>query len=244
MKRNKKINFIKTILIVVVFLVIIGLILYLFPLMKNLSTQEGQVEFKKQIEKTGIWGFLTLFGLEIAKMFLIVIPGEPIELLAGMCYGGWGGFLFILISVILVTTSIILLVKKFGIKFVYNLCGEEKVKKIYKSKVFKNKKAVEWIVIILFLIPGTPKDLLVYISALLPIAPLKTIIICVVTRIPSIISSTFVGANLAIGDWKMSLKIYVITFVLAGVLIWVINKLDKTKTTEKILKTMKEDNRN
>lgn len=244
MKKKNIIKFVKTLLFIFVIIIIIGLIIYLFPFIKNLSTTEGQVEFKNQIEKTGIWGFLTLFGLEVSKMFLIVIPGEPIELLAGICYGGLGGFLFILISVILVTTSIVLLVKKFGAKFVYSLFGEEKVKKLEKNRLFKNKKAIEWILIILFLIPGTPKDLLVYVSALLPITPLKTIIICVITRIPSIISSTFVGANLAMGDWKMSLKIYVLTFLSVGIFIWIINKFDRTKTTEKILKTIKEDNQN
>ena len=69
------------------------------------------------------------------------------------------------------------MVRKLGKKFVYDFCDEEKVKKIENSKIFKNPKKIEWIMIILFLIPGTPKDLLVYIAALLPINPLRFIII-------------------------------------------------------------------
>ena len=63
----------------------------------------------------------------------------------------------------MVTSSVVLLVKKYGKKFVYSLCGKERVKKIEKSKLFRNKKTIEWVVMVLFLIPGTPKDLLVYI---------------------------------------------------------------------------------
>ena len=117
-----------------------------------------------------------LFGLQFAQIFLIVIPGEPIEILAGMCYGGIGGLIFITISAAIITTMIVFLVRKLGRKFVYDFCSEEKIKKIENSKLFKNTKKIELIMIILFMVPGTPKDLLVYIAALLPIKPLRFIL--------------------------------------------------------------------
>ena len=61
-------------------------------------------------------------------------------------------------------------VRKFGRKFVYSFCSEERIKKIENSKLFKNPKKIEWIMLILFLIPGTPKDLLVYILSLIHIS--------------------------------------------------------------------------
>ena len=59
--------------------------------------------------------------------------------------------------------------------------------------------------LILFLIPGTPKDLLVYVAGLLPIKPIKFILISTFARFPSVITSTLAGDRLAIGDWKMSI---------------------------------------
>lgn len=241
MSRKSKIKLFKIILAILVGIIIIGVTIYLFPVMKKLTTIEGQLEFEKRVNESGIIGMLMLFGLQVAQVFLIILPGEPIEILAGMCYGGIGGTIFITISVAIITTIIFFLVKKLGKRFVYDIYDEEKIKKIEKSKLFKNPKKIEWIMIILFIIPGTPKDLLVYISGLLPINPIKMILISTFARLPSVVSSTFAGEKLMQGDLTASLKIYMVTFILVGIVIFIINKLDKTKTTEEALKSIQKE---
>lgn len=239
MSKNNKVKIFKIILTIMVLILIIGIIAYLFPVMKNLSSLEGQVAFKQKVEDSGILGMLSLFGLQVAQIFLIIVPGEPIEILAGMCYGGLWGTVFIMISAFIISTTIFLLVRKFGKKFVYSFCSEEKVKKIENSKLFNNPKKIEMIMLILFLIPGTPKDLLVYIAGLLPIKPVKFILISSIARFPSVISSTLAGENLAVGDWKMSIILYAIVFLLVAILVFIINKFDKDKTTNEALKIIK-----
>lgn len=237
---STKTKIFKYTLLILVILILIGLTVYLFPIIRNLSTAEGQLKFKNKVSEVGILGILVLFGLQFAQIFLAILPGEPIEVLAGMCYGGLGGFVFITISLLIINAIIFLAVKKYGRKFVYSFCNKEKIKKIENSKLFKNPKKIEWIMIILFLIPGTPKDILVYIAGLLPINSLRFIFISTFARFPSIISSTFVGSNLVKGDWKFSIIIYAVTFIIVGILIFVINKLDKDKTAEKAIKIIKE----
>ena len=239
MSKNNKVKIFKIILTIMVLILIIGIIAYLFPVTKNLSSLEGQVAFKQKVEDSGILGMLSLFGLQVAQIFLIIVPGEPIEILAGMCYGGLLGTVFIMISAFIISTTIFLLVRKFGKKFVYSFCSEEKVKKIENSKLFNNPKKIEMIMLILFLIPGTPKDLLVYIAGLLPIKPLKFILISSIARFPSVISSTLAGENLAVGDWKMSIILYAIVFILVAIIVFIINKFDKDKTTNEALKIIK-----
>ncbi len=241
MSRKTKIKIFRIILAVIAIAIIIAVLAYLIPVMKNLSTVEGQEAFKNKVNDSGMIGLLMLFGLQVAQIFLFILPGEPIEILAGMCYGGWGGLLFITISVCIITTGIFFLVRKLGRKFVYDFYNEEKVKKIENSKIFKNPKKIEWIMIILFMIPGTPKDLLVYIAGLLPIKPLRFILISTFARLPSVVSSTFAGNTLMKGDWKSSLVIYAITFLLVGVVVFVINKFDKSKVTQEALKSIQDD---
>ena len=241
MSRKSKIKILRILLAIIAVAIIIGIIIYLIPVMKNLSTVEGQEAFRNKVNDSGFLGLLMLFGLQVAQIFLIILPGEPIEILAGMCYGGWGGLLFITISVFILTTAIFFLVRKLGRKFVYDICDEEKVKKIENSKLFKNPKKIEWIMIILFMIPGTPKDLLVYIAGLLPIKPLRFILISTFARLPSVVSSTFAGNTLMKGDWQSSLVIYAITFTLVGIIIFIANKFDKSKTTEEALKSIQKD---
>ena len=241
MSRKTKIKIFRIILVIIAVVIIVGVLAYLIPVMKNLSTVGGQEAFKNKVNDSGFVGLLMLFGLQVAQVFLFILPGEPIEILAGMCYGGWGGLLFITVSVCIIATGIFFLVRKLGRKFVYDFCDENKVKKIENSKLFKNPKKIEWIMIILFMVPGTPKDLLVYIAGLLPIKPLRFILISTFARLPSVVSSTFAGNTLMKGAWRSSLVIYAITFLLVGVVVFIINKFDKSKVTEEALKSIQED---
>lgn len=197
MSRKNKVKIFKIFLTIIVLSLFLGIIIYLFPIMKDLSTLEGQIAFKEKVDNSGILGMLSLFGLQVAQIFLIIVPGEPIEILAGMCYGSLWGTVFIMVSAFIISTTIFLLVRKFGRKFVYDFCDKSKVEKIENSKVFQNPKKIEFIMLILFLIPGTPKDLLVYVAGLLPIKPLKFIIISTFARFPSVITSTLAGENVA-----------------------------------------------
>lgn len=239
MMKLKKTTIFKIILAIIALAICIAVIIYLFPIVKNLSTQEGQLEFKEKIDNLGFLGLLMLFGIQFAQIFLIVIPGEPIEILAGMCYGGIGGTIFITVSAAILTTFILFMVRRLGRKFVYEFCSKEQIEKIENSKLMKNTEKIEFIMLILFLIPGTPKDLLVYIGGLLPIKPLRFILISTFARLPSVISSTFAGENIASGDWIFSIIIYVATFIIIGLIIFLVNKFDKSSTTRQILDSMK-----
>lgn len=239
MNRKSKVRIFKILLMILVVTILLGSILYLFPVMKNLSTKEGQVAFKEKVENSGIIGMLLLFGLQVAQIFLIIIPGEPVEILAGVCYGGLGGTIFIMVSASLISTVIFLLVRKYGRKFVYNFCDKKKVAKIENNKLFQNPEKIEKILFILFLIPGTPKDLLVYVSGLLPVKPLRFILISTFARIPSIITSTLAGGNLAHGDWKMSIIIYLIIVALVVIIVLVGSKFDKDNVTKDAINSIK-----
>ena len=239
MSRRDKVKIFKIILMIFVVIIFIGVIIYLFPVMKDLSTTEGQIAFRDKVESSGFWGMLSLFGLQVANIFLIVVPGEPIEIIAGMCYGAFWGTIFVMASACIITIGIFFLVRKLGRKFVYDFCSKERIEKIENSKLFRNPKKIEMIMLILFLIPGTPKDLLVYLGGLLPIKASRFILISTLARIPSIISSTIAGDQLAVGQWQLGLILYAAIIVLVLIIIFIYNKFDKDKTTDEILKTIK-----
>ena len=68
MSRKAKVKIFKIILLVIVIAIIIGTIIYLMPLFKNISTVEGQLAFKQKIQESGFIGFLMLFGLQFVKL--------------------------------------------------------------------------------------------------------------------------------------------------------------------------------
>ena len=225
MKQKTKIF--KIILLVVVIAIMVAVTIYLIPTFKELSSEAGQQAFKQKVNDSGFVGFLMLFGLQFAQIFLFIIPGEPIEILAGLCYGSLWGAVFIMLSAAIISAFIYLLVHKLGREFIYEFVKPEKIEKIEKSKLFQNPQTIRYILFILFFIPGTPKDLLTYIAALLPIKPTEFILI-----------STLAGASLLKGNWKLSLIIYGVTFAIVAVVVLIMRKLDKNKITDEAIRTI------
>lgn len=239
MKKINKAKMIKLIALILVIAILLIATIYMIPIMKEIKTPEGQAQFKEKITNSGITGVLILFGLELAQVVLAILPGEPIEILAGVCFGPIWGTIFLMVSVFIVTCLIYFLVKKFGRDFIYEFFPKEKVDKLENSKLLKDEKKIELVMIILFLIPGTPKDLLVYIGALLPMKSSRFIAISTLLRFPSIISSTILGNNILAGQWKVGVIAYAVTFLITFIVIFIVNKTDKNKVTEDVIKSMK-----
>lgn len=236
---KKQIKILKITLAILVIVIIIVALAYLIPVMKNLSTTEGKIEFKNRIQNSGFLGMLLLFGLQVAQVFLFILPGEPIEILAGMCYGGIWGTVFIMASAAIISIAIFFMVRKLGQKFVYEFYDKEKVQKIENNKLFQDPKRIEIIMFILFLIPGTPKDLLVYIAGLLPIKSWRFIAISTFARIPSIVSSTFAGEKILEGNYKSAIILYGAIIAIVFIFIFILNKFDKNKVTKEAMKVIK-----
>lgn len=236
---SKKTKIFKLVLLGIALTIAIAVTAYLIPVIRELGTPEGQQAFQTRINDSGFLGVLMLFGLQFAQIFLFIIPGEPIEILAGVCYGSIWGTVFVMVSAAIISAFIYALVHKLGRKFIYDFVSKEKIEKIENNKVFQNPKTIRFLIFILFFIPGTPKDLLTYIAALLPIKPIEFIIISTIARFPSVISSTWAGASLLEGNWKASLLIYGVTFLIVAIVVIIMRKFDRDKITDEAIRTIK-----
>ncbi len=140
MSKTKKVKIFKIIILIAVITLIVGLTIYLIPILKNLNTQEGQIQFKEKINDSKMLGFLILLGLQIAQMIIAILPGEPVEILAGICFGKLWGTIFLIASVFITTILIYTLVKKYGRKFIYEFFPKQKVEKK------KNRNSYDFII--------------------------------------------------------------------------------------------------
>ena len=80
-----------------------------------------------------------------------------------MSYGAIGGLIIIFLGAFLSSFIIFFSVRKFGRNFIYSFVSKEKIEKLEKNKLFSNPKKLDTILFVLFFIPGTPKDIIVYI---------------------------------------------------------------------------------
>ena len=238
--QNKKRKIVLKITVIILSILAVALVCYaFFPLLKNINTEEGRLSFKAKVNSMGLKGFLLLYLLETVQILFVVIPGEPIELLYGMCYGSIKGAIYLTITVFLNTIIVYYIVKKFGRKVLDFFFSEEKIKKFEQKEIFNRKDKIEHILTLLFFLPGTPKDMLLYIGAFLPISKWKFICISTFARFPSVISSTLAGANIAVGDWKLGIILYAIIVIAVAILAFIYQKFDKEKITSEALKTIK-----
>ncbi|MEG2088368.1 MAG: VTT domain-containing protein, partial [Angelakisella sp.] len=164
------------------------------------------------------------------QIVVAVIPGEPIEVVAGAMYGIWGGLAVCLTGVLVGSAGIFWAVRRLGRE---RLRKTKLYPKLMNYKFLSNEEKLEAIVFLLYLIPGTPKDMLVYVCALTELPMRSFLLISTLARIPSVITSTMAGATFISGNYLLTIAIFVMTG-LAGLMgIWYHNKrFGKQKTEE------------
>ncbi len=187
---------------------ILGVTIILLPYFQRLSEPAYQDEIQRWVNGMGIGGLFVVLGGQVLQVIIAFIPGEPVELLSGALYGTVGGLVICLAGCMMASTIIFLLTKKFGKRLLYLLFSEDKLQNwrwLHESQ--KN----DMVTFILFFIPGTPKDMLTYIVGMTEMRVEKFICISTLARIPSILSSTMIGAAMRQGEWEMSLIVFFIT---------------------------------
>lgn len=236
-KDSNKVKFLFNIIKLISLLIVIAILIYatikLYPFFKNINSTEGRLELKTTIDSLGFKGILLVILLVIVQLLLAFIPGEPVEIIAGMCCGTIGGLVAVFIGIFIASCIIFFSVKKFGKDFIYSFFGKEKIDKLENNKIFSNKKKLDFVLFIIFFIPGTPKDLFIYLGGLLPVKPLNFLLISTFARFPSVITSTFCGAKLIDGNFKISVIVFVCTFIISIIGILIYNKFYSNKDTSK-----------
>lgn len=177
------------------------------PFFMRLAEPEFQAGFREWVESLGFGGWLVMLAIQMIQVIVALIPGEPVELLAGVLYGAWGGLGTCLLGLVLASALVFFSVRKFGYPLVSRLFGE---KRLREFKFLNNTKSVETATFVLFLIPGVPKDILTYVAGLSVIRPAQFLLISTLARIPSILSSTMMGATMSSGRWGITLVIFLL----------------------------------
>lgn len=196
---------------VVFFSLILVLSLISLPYINLLTEPEAQRKLKEWVASFGIGGWFLVLGIQILQIVIAFIPGEPVEIAAGVLYGGFGGLFLCLLGCIIASSGVFKLSQRFGTPLVAKLFQK---KKLDEFAFLKDTKKLQTIVFILFLIPGTPKDMLTYIVGTTPMKLTQFLVLSTFARIPSVISSAFIGSTLRQGEWKLAALLFTITAVL------------------------------
>ena len=182
--------------------------------------------FRDYIRSFGPAGWLVLLGLQFLQVFVALIPGELLETGAGYAFGPVWGTLICYAGVAMASALVFLLTRRFGVKLVEVFISREKINQL---SFLRTERKRNTLVFLLFLIPGTPKDLLTYFVGLTDMKLGSFLLISLIARLPSVLSSTAGGHLLGEGNYVGALWLYGITGAVSIVGLLIYNAIMRKK---------------
>lgn len=219
---NKKREWVRLILSALVLFAMVPITILAIPKVMALTQPHTRELLQRQLESQGIGGWVAFLGIQVIQVVVAMIPGEPIEILAGILYGPLWGTLTCMLGIFIGSIIVYLLVRKLGMPIVSIFIDPEKFQNL---RILQDERRFERIAFLLFFIPGTPKDLLTWAAGLIHIRPLRFFILSTIARLPSILTSTLAGTTLLSGDFSTTVLIFVATGCVSMVGLWVHKKL-------------------
>ncbi len=183
----------------------------LWPFVKKLTDPAYRTQFQQWVASLGPWGWLVLFGIQVLQIVVAFIPGGPVEIIAGALYGTIFGLIICLVGCLVASALVFVLTRRFGTPLIYRLFSKEKVDGF---TFLRDSRRIESVTFILFLIPGTPKDMLTYVAGISSIHMSSFLIISMLARIPAMVLSLMVGSTVSDGNWQVAIILFVLTAVI------------------------------
>lgn len=191
------------------------------PLIRWVSDPEA---FRSWVEAKGWSSRLVFMGMVIFQVILAFIPGEPFEIAAGYAFGAVEGTILSIAGATVGSIITFSLVRRFGMRLVRVFFSEEKINSV---KFLKTSNARNILFLVIYMIPGTPKDLLGYFAGLTDIPFSVFFLVCTLGRIPSVITSTVGGNALGTKSYGAAILVFAVTFAISALGLSIYNAICK-----------------
>ena len=169
---------------------------------------------KSYIDSFGGASRLVFIAIQVLQVVFAVIPGELTEIAAGYIFGAWEGLVLCEIGIAIATVLIFRIMKTIGQKALDIFIDPAKHKKF---TYLLHEERLVFILFLLFFIPVIPKDILIYVSALTYLRTYHFLLLSMIARIPSILSSTFAGEALGSSNYTLTIIIYAVTGIISAI---------------------------
>ena len=186
------------------------------PLILELTEPGGVERVVQDVRNAGPGGVLILLGIQFLQVVVAFIPGEVVQVAAGMMYGPWGGAAVVLVGCVISSAFVFFIVHKLGAPFVRAMIPE---KWMGKLEDFEGTDKLDVMVFVLFLIPGLPKDVFTYLVPLTDMSMRNFLVLSTVGRIPGILMSTLAADGLMEGDIMRSVLLFLVAAGIAALAI-------------------------
>ena len=217
-KKQQKILAALAIAVYIMVMLAVGVVIGI-PILRFVSEPE---QFRLWVDSHGIWGPILYVAFVFLQVVVALIPGEVFEIVGGYAFGTWMGTFLCLLGSTLGSVSVFALVRRYGVKLVQVFFSLDKLKALHFLKKSPKRIFLFWII---FMIPGTPKDLLCYYAGLTDMKWKTFILIASLGRIPAMITSTVGGDALGLQNYVFAIVILVIAVAISGIGLFIYNRI-------------------
>lgn len=201
------------------------------PLLEAVRNKES---FRLWIDRQGLWKYLIMIGIMAAQIVVALVPGAPVEMAAGYAFGVWGGVALCLIGTAIGNSIVILMTRTFGMRLVRLFVDDDKIESM-TGRLTRERKRMGLVIFLLFLLPGTPKDLMTYVAGLLPIPLSRYLILTSLARIPAMLGNALGGSMLGRQNYKAALITMTVVVVISAIAFLIYHLTERNRTKPGLL---------
>lgn len=202
----------------------------------SMSTVYWFTDYLRSHKAASSWILITA---QIIQVIVCLLPGQPIQFAASYLFGIFHGLALSIAGAVIGTVISFSLARFLGRDFLYLFFDRDKIEEYY---IKLNSGKALMIVLLIYLIPGVPKDLVSYAAGISEMKLRPFILVSTIGRCPGMAGSLLFGHFFGTGNYK---AIAVLAVVCAAVLILLLIKrrdvialLDKIETGEKEMETV------
>ena len=159
------------------------------------------------VSSFGAFGWLVFIAMQVLQVVIFVIPGEVMQVSGGFIYGFWAGLALTTAGIALGSAINFALGRLLGPSFLQSVLRREQYEKLKDSaddaKTFAG-------LILLFVIPGIPKDVLCYFAGAGARPFMAFLLASMTARMPGIIGSTLTGSAAYSANYTVVIAIAVV----------------------------------
>lgn len=166
-------------------------------------------KFRDYIISIGALGPLVFILFQILQTVVAPIPGEVIQIAGGYIYGVPLGTIYTTAGMLAGAVTAFYFTRLLGGSWIQNLLKQ----KFPWMATMTDGKKFSVFLLVFFLVPGLPKDLLIYLAGVTTIKPFRFFGILLIGRFPWLLASVSIGANIYQKNYTLTIILSVIALL-------------------------------
>jgi uncharacterized membrane protein YdjX (TVP38/TMEM64 family) len=160
---------------------------------------QGREQLRQYVESWGSWAPAAFVFIQALQVVIAPIPGEFTGAVGGFIFGGLPNVIYSTVGLTIGTLLAFTAAKIVGLPLVKLFVSQEILEKFH----FLTERRGTLLALILFTIPGFPKDILSYILGISPMAFIPFALVSTLGRLPGTILLSFSGSAVYDENWTV-----------------------------------------